>query len=138
MARVGDADIREPAFRDEGAGNTHCGRGARGYLAEPAVWNVERLCRRALEAHLAAPCHVLKDEKRAVGDEDEVERAVGYDDVLGRVDDMGEDGVSCLDGVIAPVCEDGCMRAGAPGAVHWGVDGLLDVWAVKVLRGLEM
>lgn len=138
VARVSDADICKSALRDECPGNTGCCRGARGCVAEPAAWNVEWFRRRALEADLAAPCHVLKDEKRAVGDEDEVERAMGDYDVLGRVDDMGEDGVSCLDGIVAPVCKDGCMRAGAPGAIHWGVDGLLDLWSVKVLRGLDM
>lgn len=54
------------------------------------VGDVERLDGRSLESQLTAESHVLDGQQGAVGDEHHVEGTVADDDILGLVDDMGQ------------------------------------------------
>ena len=99
-----------------------------------------------LEAELAVPGHVLDGEEGAVGDDDHVEVAVGDEDAVRGLDDLGEDGLDGVGGEVAfafgaagvvavyllAADEDGLGGAFGPGDGGGGVDGGFDVGAVEV------
>lgn len=99
----------------------------------------DRRARPLLEPQLPVPRHVLDREQGAVGDDDEVQVAVGDEHAVRGFDDLRED---VLDGVGGEVAfgfgpgaeaagEDGVFAADGPGGVG-GVQGGFDVGAVEV------
>jgi len=116
-------------------GADDAGAGDVGEVGVVVVGDEERGGRAGLEAQLAAPGEVLDCQEGSVGDEDEIPRAVAEEDVLGGVDDAGEDRLGAGAGVLGQVGvvdEDGGGAAELPFVVDGRVDGGFDVGAVKV------
>ena len=95
---------------------------------------------RGLKALVTGPGHVLDGEEGAIGEEAEVQRAVGDDDVFGLLDDGRERGVARPRGTVAAVggggaaVEDGLgAAADGPVCMAGGVDRVLHGGEVEVV-----
>lgn len=130
VTREIDPDVGQASLRVRGAKDACPSDGREGLVG--VVGDVERFGGTSLEAGEVVPGHVLDAKEGSVGDEDHVEGAVADDDVVGLLDDVGQGVEGGGFGGVAAVDEDLDGRAGCPGYVLWGVDGLLDVRAIKV------
>lgn len=128
MSRQRNSNVSQTALAVSSAEHTSTSQSRKRSIL--VVRDIERLDGRSLETKLTAESHVLDGQQRAVGDENHVQSAVADDDILGLVDDMGQ---NLVGGSVRVVILNKHIAATfAPISVKGGVDGLLDVRSVEV------